>query len=157
MRPIGVLLVAAFLILEGFANILIGAGMILAKEDFYEVMKEEFGKIIRELNATHIVDYEEVFDTVYEVASFATIFIGILYIIVAIGVFALKNWARYLAIVLLVFQFTYSLVTVYIDPSSILGVVISIALLWYLFRKDVKEMFLGKKTTIEERILGEKI
>ncbi len=157
MRPIGVVLLVIFLILEGFVSILLGAGMILAKEDFYAVMKEEFGKIIGELNVTHIIDYEEVFEIVYEATSFATIFIGIIYIIVAVGVFALKNWARSLAMLLLVFQFAYSLITIYVDPSSIVVLVISIGFLWYLLRKDVKEMFSRKKTTIEERILGKRI
>ncbi|MEM0315708.1 MAG: hypothetical protein QXL61_06390 [Archaeoglobaceae archaeon] len=156
MQRLGVLFVAIFLVLEGFANLLLGAGMILAKESFYDMMKEEFKKTLKDLNATHLVG-ENVFDTVYDVMSFATIFIGALYLIVAAGVIVLKNWARILAVILLVFQLVYSLATVHVDPTSVLGVVISVALIWYLSRRDVREMFSGKKTTIEERILGRKI
>ncbi|MEM2402855.1 MAG: PQQ-binding-like beta-propeller repeat protein [Archaeoglobaceae archaeon] len=48
-----------------------GAGMILAKENFYELMKEEFKKALKDLNATHLIA-EEIFDTAYDVISFAT-------------------------------------------------------------------------------------
>ncbi|MEM4503587.1 MAG: hypothetical protein QXW59_01770 [Archaeoglobaceae archaeon] len=156
MQRLGILFVAIFLILEGFANVLLGAGMILAKENFYELMKEEFKKALKDLNATHLIA-EEIFDTAYDVISFATILIGALYLIIALAIIALKSWARVLAVILLVFQLAYSLATVHVDPTSILGVAISVALIWYLSRKDVREMFSGKKTTIEERILGRKI
>ncbi|MEM1593917.1 MAG: hypothetical protein QXI53_06125, partial [Archaeoglobaceae archaeon] len=42
-----------------------GAGMILAKENFYELMKEEFKKALKDLNATHLIA-EEIFDTAYD-------------------------------------------------------------------------------------------
>lgn len=154
---LGVLLVAVFLVLEGFTNLLLGAGMMLAKEEFYETMREDFERALKELNATHFVDLEKDFDRIYEATSFALAFIGVLYLIVAIGVFALKNWARIFAIALLVLQLVHSLATIHLGLASLLGVVISVALIWYLLRKDVKEMFSGKEMTIEEKVLGRKI
>lgn len=157
MKPLGVLIVSVFLILESFAGILTGLGMIVAKEEFYGVMKEEFKRILSDLNATNVVDAEGIFDKVYELTSYAVIILGVLYLIVAIGVFTLKNWARIFTIIFLVFQLFYSLVTVYANPLSLLGVAISAGLIFYLLKRDVKEKFLGKQMTIEERVLGRKI
>lgn len=155
MRSVGVLLVAIFLILEGFASILTTLGMIFAREEVYDLMKGEFERILENLNATHLTS--QTFDILYEITCFATLFFGVLYLIVAAGVLALRNWARISAIVLLVLQFVYSLAMVYIDPFSILGVAIAAVLVWYLLRKEVKEKFSGKSMSIEERVLGKKI
>lgn len=153
---LGILFIAIFLVLEGFTSILFGASMMLAKEELHATMKEEFERILEDLNATHVFDLEKNFERVYEAVSFSAISIGVLYLIVAIGLIALRNWARILATVLLVLQLVYSLATIHLDLKSAFGVVLSLIFIWYLFRGDVRETFSGKKT-IEERILGRKI
>ncbi|MCS7119368.1 MAG: hypothetical protein RMH75_04870 [Archaeoglobaceae archaeon] len=157
MRPLGLLLLTTFLLIQGIAGILTGFGMIFAKDEIYEDMKREFKKVLEDLNATQLIDAEEIFSTIYEFTSLALISIGLLYIITASGILMLKKWARILSIFLLVLQFIYSLIMIYVDPLSIFGVLLSFFFIWYLLRRDVQEKFSGRKTSIEEKILGKKI
>ncbi|MEM0350431.1 MAG: hypothetical protein QXU61_01500 [Archaeoglobaceae archaeon] len=156
MRPIGILLLTIFLLLEGIAGIFMGVGMLLAKEEIYGLLKTEFERFLIEFNATNFIS-ENLFETIYNFTSVATILIGFVYLLIAFGVFMLKNWARIFAIAILAFQFIYSLFLIYFDLLSILGALLSAGFMVYLLRRDVREKFQGKKMTIEERILGKKI
>ncbi|MEM4473061.1 MAG: hypothetical protein QXR27_05205 [Archaeoglobaceae archaeon] len=156
MRPLGILLLTIFLLLEGIAGIFMGVGMLLAKEEIYGLLKTEFERFLIEFNATNFIS-ENLFETIYNFTSVATILIGFVYLLIAFGVFMLKNWARIFAIAILAFQFIYSLFLIYFDLLSILGALLSAGFMVYLLRRDVREKFQGKKMTIEERILGKKI
>lgn len=153
---LGILLLTIFLVLEGFTDVLFGVGMMLEKGEVYEIMKKEFERVLKELNATHVVDVEKDFAGIYEAISVTAILFGVLYLIVAIGIALLRSWARIGAIVLLVLQLVYSLATIHLDLTSIFGIILSASFLWYLSRRDVGEMF-SRKKTIEERILGKEI
>ncbi|MEM4645258.1 MAG: hypothetical protein QW421_03800, partial [Archaeoglobaceae archaeon] len=120
MRPIGILLLTIFLLLEGIAGIFMGVGMLLAKEEIYGLLKTEFERFLIEFNATNFIS-ENLFETIYNFTSVATILIGFVYLLIAFGVFMLKNWARIFAIAILAFQFIYSLFLIYFDLLSILG------------------------------------
>uniref|UniRef100_A0A7J2TJD0 DUF7144 domain-containing protein n=1 Tax=Archaeoglobus fulgidus TaxID=2234 RepID=A0A7J2TJD0_ARCFL len=156
MKPLPVILLSIFLALEGLLAILTGVGMILAREEFYELMKKEFERALHEFNASQIFS-QELFDEIYEFTSIALIFIGLLYLMTSLGVFMLKNWARIAAVFLLIYQLLYSVFTIFFDISSVLGIVLSVFFIWFLLRGSTRELFSGRKMSIEEKILGRKI
>ncbi|MEM2869974.1 MAG: hypothetical protein QW379_06105 [Thermoplasmata archaeon] len=62
---------------------------------------------------------------------YITIIFGVIYLLVGIGLFTLKKWARILAII-------FAIIGLLNLP---IGTIISIIILWYLFRADVKAAF----------------
>jgi hypothetical protein len=153
---LALVLLSIFLSLEGFVAILTGLGMIIAREEVYGLMKKEFERALQEFNSTHILS-PEFFERVYDFISIFALTIGIAHLITSLGILLLKKWARIAAIALLGYQLVYSSSVIIFDVSSILFVIVSALFIWYLFRKDVKEIFSGKKMSIEEKILGKKI
>lgn len=97
----------------------------------------------------------EIFEEVYYVVSLVVLALGFVFLINAIGLFMLKNWARILAMALFAFQTLYSALLLPYDPLAVVNFAIGILVIWYLLRKDVKEKFSRKSLSIEERILGQ--
>ncbi len=149
-------LLGVFLSLEGLVAVLIGLGMIIAREEVYELMKKEFERALQEFNSTHILA-PEFFDRIYDLISLFALAVGIAHLITSLGILLLKKWARIAAIALLGYQLVYSSLVIVFDVFSILFVIVSVLFIWYLLRRDVKEIFSGKKMSIEEKILGRKI
>ncbi|MEM2727056.1 MAG: hypothetical protein QXV61_02225 [Archaeoglobaceae archaeon] len=125
--------------------------MMLIFEEAQTLIQEEFSHIAEAYGLS-----EEVFDEVYSTMVVSVFLVGIVYLINSVGIFMLKNWARFLAIFLFSFQMLYSALLFYYDPLAVIYIAISIAVIWYLLRKDVVELFKGKEMSIEERILGQK-
>ncbi|MEM4728252.1 MAG: hypothetical protein QXH42_00620 [Thermoplasmata archaeon] len=65
------------------------------------------------------------------VCVYITVVFGIIYLLVGVGLFTLKKWARILAII-------FAIIGLLNLP---IGTIISIIILWYLFRADVKAAF----------------
>lgn len=151
MRPFGVLVISIFLLLMALVCISGGLMMFLFEEETRNLIQEEFKHIAGIYGIS-----ENVFDEVYNAMGISVLSIGIVYFINSVGIFMLKNWARILAIILFSFQMLYSILLIYYDPFAVIYIGISIAVIWYLLRTDVAEMFKGKKMSIEERVLGQK-
>lgn len=151
MRPLGVIVISVLLLLNAVISILSGIGMILLKEELFPIIQKEFEAISEgyELPAS-------IFEDIYDSVSIVIIVLGLIFLLSAVGLFMLKNWARILTIILFTFQLIYSALLLIHDPLGVINVVIAVSVIWYLMRKDVKEKFKGKEVSIEERILGQK-
>jgi uncharacterized membrane protein (DUF2068 family) len=124
-RPIGVVVVAILLMFSGVLKVLIGleaAGI------------TSFGLAPAMPNADLI-------------ASTATI-AGVLTLIAAFGLFTMKTWAWYLAIVILAIRVTSDVIglisyaaTSTFGGVTILNLVVTAVALWYFLRPHVKEAF----------------
>lgn len=125
--------------------------MLFFEEEFSSLIKQEFEQIAEIYGIS-----KELFEEIYTTIAISVILIGIVYFVNAMGLFMLKNWARILAIILFSFQMLYSLLLLYYDPFAAIYIAISIAVIWYLLRKDISEVFRGRDLSIEERILGQK-
>ncbi|MCQ4152642.1 MAG: hypothetical protein NOM71_00080 [Archaeoglobi archaeon] len=151
MQPVGVFLISAFFIFTALVCISGGLMMLLLEEQIKPLILEEFRKVAEIYNIS-----EEILNEIYFTVSFCVILIGLVYLLDGVGLFMLKNWARYLAILLSLFQMLYSTLLIYSDPFAIIYTGISVFVIWYLLRKDISELFGGKKPSIEERILGQR-
>ncbi|MCX8172415.1 MAG: hypothetical protein N3D09_02225 [Archaeoglobaceae archaeon] len=149
MRPFGVLVIGIFLLFIAFTCILGGLMMIFLKEEVYELIQTELGRI-----ATVYGIPMDFIKDVYDFISIGVVLVGVLYLIDGAGVLMLKNWARILAILLFCFQMLYSTILFYYDPFAVVYIAIGILAIWYLLRRDVARIFGEKKMSIEERILG---
>lgn len=125
--------------------------MLLFKEETYESIQKEFEQIAKIYGFS-----TEVIEENYYIISISLVLVGVIFLITAIGIFMLKNWARILAIILFCFQMLYSAILFYYDPLALIYIAISILVIWYLLRADVTEIFKGDRMSIEERILGQK-
>lgn len=151
MRPFGVLVITIFLLLSALTCISGGLMMLLFEEEARSLIEEEFRQIAVIYGLS-----EDVFEEIYSMIVISVFLVGALFFVNAMGIFMLKNWARFLAIILFSFQMLYSVLLIYYDPFVFVYIVISIAVIWYLLRTDVAEKFKGKKMSIEERVLGQK-
>ena len=150
MRPFGVLLISVLFIL--IALVCISSGfMMLLDEGAKSLIFEEFRKVAGMYNIS-----EETLDKIYLEVSFYVVLFGLVYLLDGVGILMLKNWARYLAIFLSLFQMLYSALMIYYDPFAIVYIGIGVLVIWYLLRKDISELFKEKKPSIEERILGQR-
>ncbi|MDI9611018.1 MAG: hypothetical protein QXQ38_02725 [Archaeoglobaceae archaeon] len=151
MRPLGVLLICILLLFNAIITIFSGLLMVLFKEELYQMFQKEF----EALSKGYEIPLELLKET-YDIVLVLVLLIGVLFLVNAIGLFALKNWARVLAIALFGFQILYSALILPYDPLAVINIAIGALVIWYLLRKEVKEKFSRKSLSIEERILGQK-
>ncbi|MEM1579190.1 MAG: hypothetical protein QXN34_05435 [Archaeoglobaceae archaeon] len=160
MPPLGVLFIAVFMIFIALIGILSGSSMMLFKEEVYPVLEEEFKNVLYSLNVTfdisNLENLGDIFSKLYDAIAIGTILIGMLYLIGAIGLLMLKNWARILTMVLFGFEILYSLFTIQYDLFALFTLVLSILVIVYLMQRNVGEKFGRRKISIEDRILGQK-
>ena len=73
----------------------------------------------------------DIFETLGFVCLGVSVVIGIIYFLIAWGLWTLKTWARILAII-------FAVIGLFMFP---VGTIISIILLWYLFKPEIKAAF----------------
>ncbi|MCS7131022.1 MAG: hypothetical protein NZ872_06355 [Archaeoglobaceae archaeon] len=151
MRPFGVLLICILLLFNAFVCISGALLMVFFKEELYPMLQKEFEAISKGYEIP-----KELFEEIYDKVSSVVLIIGLIFLINAIGLFMLKNWARLLAIAMFIFQILYSALILPNDPLAMINIAIGFAVILYLFRGEVREKFSSKKISIEERILGQK-
>ncbi len=75
------------------------------------------------------------------IIGFIFIIVGIIDIIIAIGLFMAKGWAWLLAVIFAILNILASLIQAVASIWAIIGVIIPIIILWYLFQPNVKAFF----------------
>ena len=162
MRPLGVTLLSVFMIAGGILLLLSGVSMMAMKEILLPLFSEEYRLMINQtfnqsLNQT-IFPLElqgEMLETFYSAVAAIAITLGIIYTITGLGLWSLKEWARIMTVILCGLSVLYSLIGIFFDPLLLVQLAVNLLIIWYMMRRDVREAF-GKRTSIEERILGEK-
>ncbi|MCS7121565.1 MAG: hypothetical protein NZ895_03055 [Archaeoglobaceae archaeon] len=142
MRPIGVSLIALFILVSGIFYIIASFAMLTAKEESLKIAKEEISKI---LNVE-----EEDLEKIYILSVLVLLFFGFLYFLSSYGLFTMKNWGRVLTVVICGLEAIYSTFFAFINPFFIFELTICILIIWYLTKKDIRDLF---TKSIEEKIL----
>ncbi|MBS7249897.1 MAG: hypothetical protein KIH08_04795 [Candidatus Freyarchaeota archaeon] len=78
------------------------------------------------------------------VTVFIYVIWGIIYIIGGLGLFSLRDWARILAIIINVLGLIGGIILTITIVSALIGIpmiIISIIIIWYLTKEDVKAYF----------------
>lgn len=128
-RPDGITLLSMLFWVLAILAIIGGIFMLGAKNAIIDIMEEE-GDVLQS-----VIDFV---DSILIVIGLIAFIIGILYLITGWGLWALKPWARIIAIVL-------AIISLFNFP---VGTIIGIIILWYLFKPEIKEVF---QKQIEEK------
>jgi hypothetical protein len=151
MRNFGILAISILLLLNATICILASLGMILFREEVLPIIQKELETVAE--------GYElpgSIFEELYDLVSVVIVALALLFLLSAAGILMLKNWARILTVILFAFQLTSSVLLLPYDPLSVTNVLIAALVIWYLLRKDVRDIFKARRLSIEERILGRK-
>jgi hypothetical protein len=133
MRPIGVTAIAILTWLRGSLYVLgglmlIGVGHFSAKlvsavasDSFFETLLSRLGKTL----------------------GIGALMIAVVYVVVGLGLWWLKNWARMATLILVTIWLLFGLVGLLRYPTAfhIVRVLIDVAILFYLMLPDVKRLF----------------
>jgi uncharacterized membrane protein (DUF2068 family) len=163
MRPLGITLLSILMIAGGIFLLLSGVSMVTMKEILLPLFSKEYRLMINQtlnqsLNQT-LFPLElqgEMLEVFYSAVAAIAITVGVIYTITGLGLWSLKEWARILTVILSGLGVLYSLIGIFFDPLLLIQLTVNLIIIWYLMRRDIREAF-GKKMSIEERILGEKL
>ncbi len=151
MRPLGVSVIALFMLAIGIIGVASGISMLAMKEIVLKTFASDYVRIFEESGIS--ID-EETLEKFYDFSAYAMVALGLLYSAAGWGLLNLKEWGRILAVVLCGLNAAYGLMMTLLDPIFVAEVAINVAIVWYLMRGDTRRAF-GRKVSIEERILGE--
>lgn len=156
MRPLGVTLISIFMLLSGLLYFISSFAMIALKNEILEILKEgtfleeEIAKVFPISEVENIYDFVE---KMYDLMILILFVIGLVYLLSSYGLFTVKNWGRILTILLCGLEVLFCATFIIFNPFLIFELIVSVLIIWYLMKKDVKEIFI-KKLSIEDRILG---
>ncbi len=141
---VGITLVAVFMLTMFSLSAFTSVTVLIAKQDFADAFREETERYgIDSIKIEEIIPY---------VAGIGFLF-SLIYLLTGIGLIVRNELSRKVGIGIGILHGIYGLLTLYIPEIGGLNLAISIALIYYLTRKDVKEEFV-QVTSIEERVLG---
>jgi hypothetical protein len=143
-RPVGVTILAILVLIGAAFCVLGGIGMMLGGGMMATILSQQ--------QAQGSAAGAGVLAGLGAVGGIVMLVIAVLYLLVGIGLWKLKNWARLVTVVLtaigVVFQL-FSLVTLllHFNIFSVMVTVVVLAIqaviIWYLLRADVKAAFMG--------------
>ena len=148
-RPVGVTILAILMIIGAAFLILGGIGMMLGGGMMATIMSQQ--------QAQGSAAGAGVLAGLGAAAGVVMLVFAVLYLLVGIGLWKLKNWARLVTVILtvigVVFQL-FSLVTLLLH-FNIFALVVPVVVLaiealiiWYLLRADVKAAFMGGQAAV---------
>ncbi len=140
----GITLVAVFMLVMFSLSAFTSVTILIAKQDFTDAFREETER--------YGVDNIEIEEVIPYVAGIGFLF-SLVYLLTGIGLIMRNELSRKAGIGIGMLHGIYGLLTIYIPEIGGLNLAISIALIYYLTRRDVKDEFV-KVTSIEERVLG---
>lgn len=133
MRPVGVSIIAVLTWIRGAFYVVIGLVLLVV------------GHLSARLVSTMASDsfFETLFSRVGKALGFGALLIAVAYIVVGLGLWQLKNWARTVTIVLVGFWLVFGLIGLLRVPTPwhIVRVVIDGAIVLYLLLPDVRKFF----------------
>jgi hypothetical protein len=135
-RPLGVTILAILAIIGGLFSLLFAAlGFLAAGVVASGALAGAYGSATVAQSTTALA-----------FSSGSLIVLGILYLAFGIGAFMLKGWAWTAGIIALVLGIVSDIALPFLTstsfgPSSIIGIVIDLALIYYLFRPNVRTAF----------------
>ena len=133
MRPLGVTLIAALHWLRGLVYVAVGLALLgithLSAHMIESVAADSFmQRVVSGLGKT---------------LGYGVLFLALLYIIMGLGLWAMKNWARMLTLIFAVIWLASATIRLvsYPSPFHVLRAVVDVAILVYLMLPDVKKLF----------------
>ncbi len=153
-RPLGVSIVAFFMLALGILSFASGVSLLATKNIAFEMFMKEYGYVINQTFNVDVAINEELLSTLYDFVAYAAIVFGVLYTVTGWGLLNMHNWGRVAAVILCGFNIVYGLFVVFADPLIIAEIAVNAVVIWYLMRSDIREKF-ERRRSIEERILGE--
>ena len=138
MRPTAVTLIAVYHSLAAAFLGLVGCGLFVG------------GKVIRMLGGTDAVLLPRTGFLIGVVGGTIFLASALLHVLAGYGVWSIENWGRVLAIILAIISLLFALpgllltammMHVFFGGSRILRIVISVLIIWYLLKPEVKALF----------------
>ncbi len=154
MRPLGVTILALLMLVGGVVFFASGLSLIISKDVAYPIFVEEYGRMLNESMNISGIKADEIIPVLYDTASYIAVLFGSLYILIGMGLFFLKEWARIGAVLISGFNVLYGIFLAFVLPSALVDILLNLLVIWYLMKPDIREKF-TRKMSIEERILGE--
>jgi predicted membrane protein DUF2127 len=133
MRPVGVTIIAVLTWIRGSVYALIGLFLLVV------------GHVSARLVSTMASDsfFETLFSRVGKALGFGALVIALAYIVVGLGLWQLKNWARTVTVILVGIWLVFGLIGLlrFATPWHIVRVLIDGAIVVYLMLPEVKRLF----------------
>ncbi len=133
MRPVGVTIIAVLTWIRGSVYALIGLFLLVV------------GHVSARLVSTMASDsfFETLFSRVGKALGFGALVIALAYIVVGLGLWQLKNWARTVTMILVGIWLVFGLIGLLRFPTAwhIVRVLIDGAIVVYLMLPEVKRLF----------------
>ncbi|MET1124543.1 MAG: hypothetical protein ABWW66_04670 [Archaeoglobaceae archaeon] len=149
MRPLGVSLVAIFMLFVGAVGVFLGLSMFAARDEGIEIFKQEYEELAKDFGV-NIPEGELEF--LYDAASISMLTFGFLYFAAGWGLLNMREWGRILAVLLCGLNALYGMMMTFLSPIFAIEIAVNVLVIWYLMK--VRELF-AKRVSIEERILSE--
>ena len=133
MRPLGVTIIAILTWIRGSFYALIGL--------FLLVVGHASARLVSAMASDSF--FETLFSRVGKVLGFGALLIAVAYIVIGLGLWQLKNWARAVTIVLVSIWLLLGLIGIlrFPTPWHIVRVLIDGAIVAYLMLPEVKRLF----------------
>ena len=133
MRPVGVTIIAVLTWIRGAFYLVIGLVLLVV------------GHLSARLVSTMATDsfFETLFSRVGKALGFGALLIAVAYIIVGLGLWQLKNWARTVTVVLVSIWLLFGLIGLlhFPTPWHIARVLVDGAIVAYLMLPEVRKLF----------------
>jgi len=152
MRPLGVTILSLIMLVGGVTFFASGLSLMFSKEIAYPLFKEEYSMLLNQ-SFYGVNISEETFLQIYDAVAYIAVFFGIIYALMGLGLFMMREWGRIGTVILAGFNVLYGIFLVFIQPIGALPALLNIIIIWYLMRPDVRDRF-RRKLSIEDRILG---